>query len=228
MFSPGGALGSERMPLLAWRAAEQTPKVCFRVLETNHPMTTEDLSSKVVKMPKATRIILRFDPLSHLETGDVVAVLAGESKTAKSIWRAGRHDVARNGWPGVDAPGLVIQGDTFRVTLERLMSFSAGDTAYGYRIIAEAEMPPEAVPSMQKQCDASPFVCASILSEARFSVTSESFFCTDFLWVSESCIFSPTDHEPSYLAGRWRCEGGSSAVQAPGSAAEVGRTGKPQ
>lgn len=183
------------MPSLVWQAAEQTPKVCYRVVETSHPINNEDFMGKTVRMPKASRMILRFDPLSHLETGDFLSISVGnfdangklkDKHSKKVLWKAGRHDVARSGWPGIDAPGIVVEGECFQVSLERLMSLRYGDeTVYGYRIIAEAELPPDAVPNMQKQLagragtagssassasaesSASTFVCASILSEAQ-------------------------------------------------------------
>ena len=164
------------MPSLVWRAAEQTPKVCYRICETQHPITSEDFKPKVVRLPKASRIILRFDPLCQVETGDFVKVYAGDKEiSSKLVWRGSRHDVAKSGWPGVDAPGLVINSDSFRISLERVMAFrSDGDTAYGFRVTAEAELSPEAVASMQKAVASVPseakpsnFVCASILSEAR-------------------------------------------------------------
>ena len=174
------------MPCLEWHAADQMPKVCFRVAETSHPICAADLKTpKLVRLPKASRIILRFDPLSQLETCDFIHIYAGAKKaSAKLVWKAGRHEVARSGWPGVDAPALVIHEESFLISLERLFSSSLSDeeTVYGYRIIAEAEMPKDAVASLQKHvsdvsADASAFVCASILSEAatlRWMIQTDS------------------------------------------------------
>ncbi|CAJ1446714.1 unnamed protein product [Effrenium voratum] len=168
-FILAGAIGTDRLPELSWRATEQMPKVCIRVVETSHPICKADFSSRKVCLPKAARIIVRFDPLSQLESGDFLKVYAGQKKDAsKVVWMAGRSDVAKNGWPGVDAPGLVINSECFLVIMERLMHVRATEeeVAYGYRLIAEAEMPSSAVTSMQKQLStASAFVCASILSE---------------------------------------------------------------
>ena len=135
-------------------------------------------------MPKASRMILKFDPLSHLETGDFLRISEKLAVGDRTLWRAGRHDVARSGWPGVDAPALVVNGDTFQVTVERLMKPISDErsTAFGYRIIAEAELPPDAVPSMQKLVPASTFICASILSEVGLaSLHSFASHSEDFL-----------------------------------------------
>eukprot|EP00439_Symbiodinium_sp_Y106_P072161 s2706_g13.t1 len=114
---------------------------------------------KVVRLPKASRIIVRFDPLSQLDTGDFLKIYTKGIKGTKGkeqremLWSGGRSEIARRGWPGVDAPGLVIEGEAFTIEMSRIMKLGEGEeVAYGYRLIAEAELAPSTV-------------CASILSE---------------------------------------------------------------
>ena len=67
--------------------------------------------------------------------------------------------------PSPDA-GLVISGESFVIEMSRLMKIGSGEeVAYGYRLIAEAQLAPSTVKSMHLACNASEYVCASILSE---------------------------------------------------------------
>ncbi|CAE7228413.1 unnamed protein product, partial [Symbiodinium necroappetens] len=82
------------------------------------------------------------------------------------LWSGGRSEIARRGWPGVDAPGLVIEGEAFTIEMSRIMKLGDGEeVAYGYRLIAEAELAPSTVNDMHIACQASKYVCAYILSD---------------------------------------------------------------
>ncbi|CAE7948107.1 unnamed protein product, partial [Symbiodinium sp. KB8] len=82
------------------------------------------------------------------------------------LWSGGRSEIARRGWPGVDAPGLVSEGEAFTIEMSRIMKLGDGEeVAYGYRLIAEAELAPSTVNDMHIACQASKYVCASILSD---------------------------------------------------------------
>ncbi|CAE7446169.1 unnamed protein product [Symbiodinium natans] len=168
-FILGGAMGVDTMPALTWRSAEHIPTVCTRVVETSHPIHEDDLgksAQRVVRLPKASRIIIRFDPLSQLDTGDFLKIYTKAKGPKDLVWSGGRSEIARRGWPGVDAPGLVIEGETFTIEMSRLMKIGGGEeVAYGYRLIAEAELAPSTVNDMHLACHASQYVCASILSE---------------------------------------------------------------
>ncbi|CAE7671383.1 unnamed protein product [Symbiodinium sp. CCMP2592] len=86
-FILGGAMGVDAMPALTWRSAEHIPTVCKRVVETSHPINKDDLGKnavRVVRLPKASRIIVRFDPLSQLDTGDFLKIYTKGSKGAKA------------------------------------------------------------------------------------------------------------------------------------------------
>ena len=53
-------------------------------------------------------------------------------------------------------PGLVIEGEAFTIEMSRIMKLGEGEeVAYGYRLIAEAELAPSTVSDMHMACQAS-------------------------------------------------------------------------